>query len=424
MKYYTYSLGCKVNSYENAAICVLFEQKGYIFDKNEPDVVLINTCSVTHVADHKSRQHIRKMRKLFPSAILVVMGCYSQGNGEASKSLCNADIVLGTNNRLKIFKYIDEFLATHNPIIDIDNSPRKFTYEELGVTNFSEHARAYIKIQDGCDNFCSYCIIPYRRGKSRSRKMSNIINEATELVNNGYKELIITGINVGMYGKDIGSTFTELVKQLVNIKGLYRIRISSIELSEIDDELIELMKNNEKLAKHFHIPLQSGSDHILKLMARKYDRGEFIKKLKKIRETISDICLTTDVIVGFPNETEEDFIDTKNLIEEVEFNMLHVFPYSPREGTPAASMKNQINDAIKNSRVDTLINLSNTLWNKYCSRFLNQTLDFLVERYDSVHKVSIARSSNYLLTSIPNKELKPGDIVPICYNEILSNKNE
>lgn len=415
MTFYIFSLGCKVNSYECAAIASLLTKDGFIYDDKHPDVVIINTCSVTHVADQKSRQHIRKFRKLYPSSLIVAMGCYVQGNAETVKNECGADIIIGTNKRSEIPAKIREFMLKRQQIVDVDPLSRDFTYEELGVVSYSENIRAYLKIQDGCDNFCTYCIVPYRRGKSRSRDFLTIIKEAKELVEKGYQEIVLTGIHIGKYGKDINSSFSSLVEALCQIDGLYRLRISSLEESEIDDKLIHLLATNDKLAKHLHIPLQSGSDIILKRMARTYNTKEFLDKINKIKEQLPDICLTTDLIVGFPGETEADFDASYNFIKEVGFHQIHVFPYSPRTGSLAATFKDQIDPRIKTERVNKILELSNSLWNKYCTSFINKEVTIIVEKYNDKNDSYEGHSSNYLYLAIKDPNLRVGSIVKTTY---------
>ena len=415
MTFFTYTLGCKVNSYESSAVSSLLLKEGYLFSETNPDVIVINTCSVTHVADQKSRQHIRKFRKLYPQAIIVVMGCYAQANSKFIKEECDADIVIGTSKRNEIPSLIKEYIASNKKLeVELTN-PRCYEYEELGITSYSENIRAYLKIQDGCDNFCSYCIVPYRRGKARSRAFNNVIEEARELVKKGYKEIVLTGIHVGMYGKDIGTSFSNLVKELVKIEDLYRLRISSIEESEIDDELINLVATNPKVAKHLHIPLQSGSDPILKRMARKYNTEEFYNKLHKIKSLLPNVCFTTDLIVGFPGESEEDFLNSYNFIQKVGFNQIHVFPYSMREGSLAATFLGQIDPRIKNERVNKIMDLSSKLWNEYQEANKGKEVEVIIEKYDNKSKSYIGHSSNYLLLQIKDDSLHVGSIVKTIY---------
>lgn len=417
MKYMVYSLGCKVNSYECSAISSLLNSAGYIEDSSNPDVVIINTCSVTSTADQKSRQHIRKFKKLYPDAIIIVMGCYSQGNAEFIFNEIKPTIVLGTKYRNDILDLINEYKSTGKPILKIDDNPRKFNYEELGVTSCSENTRAYLKIQDGCNNFCTYCIIPYRRGKMRSRNKFEILKEANYLVETGHKEIVLSGIHVGGYGQDLESeSFSKLVSELLDVKGLDSLRISSIEESEIDDELISIINERGNIAHHLHIPLQSGSNKILKIMNRKYDQSQFINKIEKIRNALPDVAISTDVIVGFPGETEEDFIETYKTCEKC-FDMIHVFPFSPRTGTPAAKMKEQIPSNIKAERVNRLIELSNSLWKKFSKRFIDTKVTVLVEQFDEKNSINIGHTSNYIEVKIPSSSSKVGEFVEVVLKE-------
>lgn len=413
----TISLGCKVNAYEISALSSRLKEHGFKEDNNNPDVAIINTCSVTSTADQKSRQHIRKLINNYPNAIVVVMGCYSQGHHKFIFDEIKPNIVVGTNHRSDLVDLI--LKADKSTYLDLteDNS-RTFEYEELGITNLSENVRSYLKIQDGCDNFCSYCLIPLRRGKARNRNHDLIVKEANYLVNEGYQEIVLTGIHVGGYQKDNPTdSFSNLVNDLLNIKDLYRLRISSIEESEIDDKLIELINTNDKLANHFHIPLQSGSDTVLKRMNRKYNKAQFLNKIKMIKKACPDVALTTDVIVGFPGESEEEFNETYEFIKECGFNMLHVFPFSSREGTTASKMPNQIDPKIKKQRALKLIELSNELWDEYTNKFVNKEVEVLVEQFDPINKVNIGHTSNYLEVKIPDNENKVGKIVKTIYKK-------
>ena len=413
--YTTISLGCKVNSYEISALTMRLQELGYVEDKNNPTVAIINTCSITATADQKSRQHIRKLLNNYPNAIVVVMGCYSQGHHDFIKNEIKPHIITGTSNRDKLVELIENY-SKQAPIDITENNPRLYQYEELGITNHSENVRAYLKIEDGCDNFCSYCLIPYRRGRARSRNHEEVIKEATSLVKNGYQEIVLTGIHVGGYGKDLDNyTFSKLVKELLDIKDLYRLRISSIEESEIDNDLIQLINTKDNLANHFHIPLQSGCDTVLKRMNRKYTCEQFLNKLKLIKEACPNVALTTDVIVGFPGETDEEFEQTYKFIQECGFNMLHVFPFSSREGTIAARMPNQIDPRIKKERTLRLIELSNRLWNEYTNKFVGKEVEVLIEQYDEKNHLNIGHTSNYLEVKIPDLENKVGKIIKTEY---------
>ena len=422
MNYKIFSLGCKVNSYECSALASLLNEKGYEpCLEGSPDAFIINTCSVTQTADQKSRQHIRKFQRENPSSIIVVMGCYSQGNADFIAKDINPQILIGTSHRNEIPDLIDEYLKTRESIVKVDDNPRLFNYEEFVATACSENTRAYLKIEDGCNNFCTYCLIPYRRGRLRSRQFDDVMNEARHLVKLGYQEIVLTGIHVGGYGEDLeNASFSSLVESLLNIEGLKSLRISSIEASEIDDKLISFYGKYPNLARHIHIPLQSGSEHILKLMGRKYTKAQFLEKIKKLKEQLPDVALSTDVIVGFPSETEEEFLESKAFIEECGFHQLHVFPFSAREGTPAYEMKNQIDPRIKKARVGVLLDLSKKLWEEYVSRFIDKELPVLIERKENDYL--IGRTSNYIELKISSKEEKVGDIinVKITKNMIIS----
>ena len=408
----TYNLGCKVNAYELSAISSLLIKEGFKEDNEHPDVVIINTCSVTATADQKSRQHIRKMQKLFPNAVIAVMGCYAQGNYKFIEEEIKPTILLGTSHRKDVVELIKQALKDHEYKTLIEENTRQFEYEELGITSYSENVRAFLKIQDGCNNFCTYCIVPYRRGKMRSRNKENVINEAKYLVKQGYQEIVLSGIHVGGYGQDLKDcSFSDLVEELSDIPNLKSLRISSIEESEIDDKLINLIKTKDNLAKHLHIPLQSGSTHVLKMINRKYTREQFIERIKEIKTLVPNVMISGDVIVGFPQETEEDFMDTYNLCKEC-FDMLHVFPYSQRPGTVAARMEGQISPEVKKDRSRRLLALGDELYANYANKFVGQEVTVLIEKYDEKQQAYIGHTSNYLEVKIP-MESKVGEFKTI-----------
>lgn len=415
MTYFIFSLGCKVNSYECSALASSLRKRGYFEDDKNPDVVIINTCSVTATADQKSRQHIRKFKALYPNAVIVVMGCYAQGNSSFIAKDIEADIIVGTSHRNEIINLIEDFKNNHQQIVKVDANIRaNKCYEELGVTAYSENVRAYLKIQDGCNNFCSYCLIPYRRGSSRSRKKEDVILEAKHLIKEGYKEIVLTGIDVSSYGVDLGNTtLVDLVKELLSLDNLPSLRISSIEAGDMSDELLELYASNNKLAKHMHIPLQSGSETVMKRMHRKYNRELYLTKIKKLREYCPDIMISTDVITGFPGESDEEFLETRNFIKECGFNQLHVFPFSPRSGTLAYSMPDQVEVSIKKERTRNLLDLSKELWDLYVNRFIDQDIDVLIEKFDEKKKLNIGHTSNYIEVAIPSNEGKVGEKIRI-----------
>lgn len=380
MKVGVCSLGCKVNLYECEYITSLFKEKGYeIKDFNDDcDIYVINTCTVTNNADSKSRKMINHIRNNHPNSILVVCGCFIESSKFSYTE--GIDIVIGNHNKSKVVSEVERYIKEKQTRILEDNM-RCVPFEDMEITYFEDRTRAFVKIQDGCCNFCSYCIIPYVRGPIRSKSYDKVINEITKLVNNDYKEIVLTGIHTGSYGSDIGTNFSNLLDDLLNIEKLQRLRISSIEITELDDKFLKLLEN-DKLCNHLHIPLQSGSDEILKLMNRKYDKARFLEIINKIRKVRPDISITTDVIVGFPGETEEDFKECIDFIKKVNFSKLHVFPYSKRDGTKAASMPNQIDQSIKKERARALISLSSELEKKYAESFIGKTVSVLVETTD------------------------------------------
>ena len=408
-KFYILTLGCKVNAYESSAMREILLEHEYIeVDKDENcDVCIINTCSVTHVSDAKSRQMIRKMIKQNPNCIIAVVGCYSQMFKDIVKDIEGVNIVIGTKYRNKIYELIEEYKEKKIQIIKVDDYDPKQKFENMNVTPFLEMTRAYLKIQDGCNNFCTYCIIPYARGPQRSRDKFDIFNEVNDLLNKGYKEIVLTGIHTGSYGfENKEYRLSDLISDLINkFDNLYRIRISSIEIVEIDDKLIDLISNSKVVVDHLHIPLQAGSDEILKLMNRRYNIEYFKNVINKIREKVPNIAITTDVIVGFPYETDELFNKTVENIKEINFAQLHVFPYSPRKGTKAASMSNQIDPKIKKERVQILMNLSRKLNGAYIEKYLDKELDILFETIDNDGYL-YGHSSNYIkVRAKGNKEL-------------------
>ena len=390
------SLGCKVNSYENNALKELFLLNGFK-ENDEYDIVVINTCSVTAVADQKSRQIIRRERRNNPNAIFCVMGCYSQKNAEYVKKECGADIIVGTSNRDKVVDFVKQFIIDKKQIIAIENDPRKFKYESFGTVAIPNSTRAYVKIEDGCNNFCSYCTIPYTRGVARSRDKDEIINEISTLVEHGFKEIVLTGIHTAHYGLDNKTcSFSDLVEEICNIPDLYRLRISSIEESEIDDKFLELLDKYPCIAQHLHMPLQSGSKTVLKRMCRKYNVEDYINKVNKITKILPNIAITTDVIVGFPGETEEEFNETYNFIKKVNFAELHVFPFSAREGTKAYSMPDQVKSDVKAARVEKLLKLSEELHSKYVERFKGQEFEVILEERNKTTGLLSGFTSNYI----------------------------
>ena len=420
-----HTLGCKVNTYESNAMLKIFNEAGYqeVDFKQVADVYVINTCTVTNTGYSKSRQMIRKAIRKNPKATICVVGCYSQTAPEEIEKIEGVGVVLGTQYRSDIVKYVDEHLETGEMVIKVDNVMNLRKFEDLNIDRF-KNTRAFLKIQDGCNNFCTYCIIPYARGRVRSRQKESVLNQAQRLVDNGYVEIVLTGIHTAGYGEDLDDySFYELLVDLVKIKGLKRLRISSIETSQISDEIIDLIGSNEIIVDHLHVPLQAGSDATLKRMNRKYTTAEYLEKINKIRSYLPNIAFTTDVIVGFPGETDEEFEETYNFIKQVNYSELHVFPYSPRKNTPAAKMKDQVNDQIKHERANRLLQLSKELNNEFALKQIGKTLKVLFEKRDGEYL--IGHAGDYLKVKVKTADNLIGEIVTIKidkYDEILEGR--
>ena len=393
MKFLINTLGCKVNTYESNVIRDIFLNEGYEESNSNVDIAVINTCTVTNTSDSKSLKVIKHTIKNNPNAIVIVCGCFSQINPDRLKDMEGVSIVLGNYNKSKIMDYINQYKKNKKQIIDVrELNDEKF--ECMKLNNFNK-TRAFVKIEDGCENFCSYCIIPYSRGKVRSKLMEDVLDEVNTLVNNGHREIVLTGIHTGHYGADIKEyDFSDLLNEICKIKGLERLRISSIEITELDDKFLETLKNNKIIVDHMHIPLQSGCDKTLKEMNRKYDVAYFKDKIKKIRSIRPNISITTDVIVGFPNETEDDFNTTVNTIKEIKFTKLHVFPFSVRKGTVAETMENQIDEKTKKERVHILMNISKELELDYMNKFVGCEVEFIPEVLKDGY--IIGHTGNYL----------------------------
>lgn len=402
------TLGCKVNAYESEGMALVLDKIGYhqVKEGETPSVMVINTCTVTGTSDKKSRQMIHRAIKNQPNAIICVVGCYSQLASEQVAEIPGVNIVLGTNNRSKIGEYLLDYLKNKQQIIAVSDSLKNHDFDLLSVTNYHDTTRAYLKVQDGCNNFCSYCIVPYARGPIRSRDKDIILKEAQTLVDQGFQELVLTGIHTAGYGLDLEDySFADLLTDLVSkVKGLKRLRISSIEESEIDDKIIDLLKNSPIIVNHLHIPLQAGCDKTLKQMRRKYTLAQYEKTINKIRAAKPDIAITTDVIVGFPGESEADFEDTKQFIQKINFTQLHVFPYSSRAGTPAALMPNQIDPKVKKERVLELIKLSNEKAKRYARLHEDKLLPILFETYDENTETLEGHAPNYMRVKVKGKK--------------------
>ncbi|WP_342043369.1 tRNA (N(6)-L-threonylcarbamoyladenosine(37)-C(2))-methylthiotransferase MtaB [Bacillus sp. OTU2372] len=415
-----HTLGCKVNHYETEAIWQLFKQEGYerVDFESISDVYIINTCTVTNTGDKKSRQVIRRAVRKNPDAVICVTGCYAQTSPAEIMAIPGVDIVVGTQDRVKMLDYIEQFKAERQPINGVGNIMKNRVYEELDVPAFTDRTRASLKIQEGCNNFCTFCIIPWARGLMRSRDPKEVIHQAQQLVNAGYKEIVLTGIHTGGYGEDMKDyNLAALLRDLeAGVKGIERLRISSIEASQITDEVIEVIKHSKTIVRHLHIPLQSGSNTVLKRMRRKYTMEFFAERLERLKEVLPGLAVTSDVIVGFPGETEEEFMETYNFIKDHKFSELHVFPYSKRTGTPAARMEDQVDEEVKNERVHRLISLSDQLAKEYASLFEGDVLEVIPEeeyKEESNTGLFVGYSDNYLKVVFPATEAMIGKIVKV-----------
>lgn len=411
-----HTLGCKVNHYETEAIWQLFKENDYerVDFETNADVFIINTCTVTNTGDKKSRQVIRRAIRKNPDAVVCVTGCYAQTSPAEIMAIPGVDIVVGTQDRHKLISYIENYKQSRQPINGVGNIMKNRKYEELEVPYFTDRTRASLKIQEGCNNFCTFCIIPWARGLMRSRNPEQVVSQATTLVNSGYKEIVLTGIHTGGYGEDLKDyNLAQLLRDLEQVENLERIRISSIEASQLTDEVIDVIDKSTKVVRHLHIPLQSGSDTVLKRMRRKYTMAHFSERLQKLHKALPGLAVTSDVIVGFPGETEEEFQETYDFIVKHQFSELHVFPYSMRTGTPAARMTDQIDEEVKNERVHRLIKLSNQLAKDYASKFDQTVLEVIPEEKGSADGKLVGYADNYMKIEFEGDESLIGELVKV-----------
>lgn len=400
-----YTLGCKVNQYETNAMIEQFIRAGYeITDfENVANVYVINTCTVTNMSDRKSRQIIRRVKQISPKSTLVVTGCYAQVASKELEKIEDIDLIIGNTEKKDIVKIVENYKNKIN-MTDI-NEQKEFV--DFGATTYTEKTRAVIKVQDGCNNFCSYCIIPYAKGRVRSRKIENIIEEIKNIVKNGIQEVVITGIHVASYGLDFENEkirLIDLLEEINKIEGLKRIRLGSLEPNIITDEFVERLKRIDKICEHFHLSLQSGCTETLKRMNRKYTTENFEKVVERLRKTFPNVILTTDIIVGFPGETDEEFEITYRYLEKIKFYKMHVFKYSQRKGTRAAVMPNQIDGKIKEERSHKLIELSNKNEKEYLKKYINKEVKVLFEQEENGYFKG--HTSNYLLVKCKGKKLE------------------
>ena len=397
------TLGCKVNQYETNAMSQKFLEKGYKvieeYEQNgeKPDICIINTCTLTNMSDIKSRQMLRRVKENNKNVIVVAVGCYAQVAKNELNKIPEIDLVLGNNEKVNIVKYVEDYINENENNIEIEDVMQSRLFSDFGDITFTEKTRAVVKIQDGCDRFCSYCIIPYARGRVRSRKPESIISEITKIAEKDIKEVVITGIHIASYGKDFKEEYKliDLLEEINKIDGIERIRLGSIEPLLITDEFVERLKKLDKICHHFHLSLQSGCDETLKRMNRRYTTEQFKEIVKRLRNTYSDVNLTTDIIVGFPGETEEEFEKTYKFLDEIKFYKMHIFKYSQRKGTKAAVMQNQIPGDIKELRSRRLIELSNKNEFEINQKYIGKKVEVLFE--EEKEGVFKGHTANYIL---------------------------
>lgn len=429
------TLGCKVNYYDTEAIWQVFKSAGYqrVDFEQAADVYVINTCSVTNTGDKKSRQMIRRAVRRNPEAVVAVTGCYAQLAPAEVAAIAGVDLVVGNDRRSQVVHLVEAVRREQHPYQSVGNILKTREFEEMDVPYFEERTRANLKIQDGCNNFCTFCVIPYARGLIRSRKPENIVLQARKLAQAGFREIVLTGIHTGGYGADLdGYRLSHLIEELEQVEELYRMRISSIEASEIDDRLIEVLRQSHKVCRHLHIPLQAGHNQVLRKMNRHYTVEAFAEKLAKLRDALPELAITSDVIVGFPGETDEYFAATEEFVAQQRFSQLHVFPYSPRTGTPAARFDGQVPEDVKEERVQRLLSLSEELTQSYAQTFVGRALEVIPEEPLNLEEGRpgegpegqpgywlVGHTDNYLKVAFPVPETAAQDVLgQVCLVEL------
>lgn len=417
------TLGCKVNRYETEAMQKLFEAAGYEItaETEVADVVVVNTCTVTSLSSQKSRQIIRRAARANEKAVLVVVGCYAQNQPQEISKIEGVDIIIGTAERTKIVELVAQFLENRGEqILTVGEVGKIAEFEELPHT--PHRTRAFLKIEDGCNNFCTYCIIPFVRGRVRSRSLESIRAECLQLKNSGYKEIVLTGIHIGAYGKDFrdGTTLADAVKTVLEAANPARLRLGSIESAEMSDELIALMKTDSRICNHVHLPLQSGSDEILKSMRRPYTTKNFAELTARLTSEVPNISIGTDLIVGFPGETEELFAETAEFIKSQPFSKIHVFPYSAREGTVAAAMTNQLDGLTKKNRAGVALEISAAKEKSFAANLIGQTVQIIAETEEGGYIDGLTK--NYVRVYVPaNSKIKLGEFVTVEVEKVFRN---
>ncbi len=416
-----YTLGCKVNQYDTQAMQEKFIEKGYeITEFNGiADVYVINTCTVTNLGDRKSRQMIRRANRLNPNGFIAVVGCYAQTAPEEILNIPGVDLVLGTEDRKRIVEYVERAQNTRKPINAVQDITEIIEFEEMPIASYEGRTRAVLKIQEGCDRFCSYCIIPYARGPVRSRKPEYVISQIHRLVEAGFQEFVLTGIHIASYGKDLdGMDLLSLIGDISSIEGVKRIRLGSLEPTLLTEEFVGAIKAMPKVCRHYHISLQSGSDSTLKRMNRKYNTRKYREIVDRLRKHIPDVAITTDIMVGFPGETQEEFEETMDFVRNIGFSKIHVFKYSPRKGTPAARYKDQVPENIKESRSHKLIALGEKMETNYLQSFVGRDELVLFEEESRDNKGWYeGYTDHYIRVTVHGDENLIGNLVPVTLNE-------
>ena len=420
------TLGCKTNQYETNGMMQKFIEAGYKICNLEenPDIYVVNTCTVTNIADRKSRQSLRRVKE--NNTIVVAVGCYAQVAKEQLEQMPEIDIVLGNKEKKDIVKYVEEFLQKRTdlgkkeptPIVDVADISKQKDFDEYGCVTYTEKSRTEIKIQDGCNNFCTYCLIPYARGRIRSRKKENVLKEAQNIANEGIKEIVLTGIHIASYGKDFEEEYKliDLLEDLNKVQGIERIRLGSLEPTIITDEFTKRLSKLEKVCNHFHLSLQSGCNETLKRMNRKYTTEEFRKVVEILRKYFKDVNLTTDIIVGFPGETDEEFDITYKFLKEIAFYKMHVFKYSKRDGTVATKMPNQIDGTIAEERSKKLIELSEKNMKKYNSIYIGKELEVLFE--EKQDEFWTGHTKNYMVVKMKSENNLENKVLKVKINSV------
>ncbi len=413
------TLGCKVNLYDTEAMAELFTEKGYeVVDFEEyADVYLINTCTVTNLGDKKSRQMLRRAKRINPNSVVVATGCYAQVASEEVAKIEGINIVIGTKNRSEIVETVENYVAENGVVNNVSDIMGEKEFEPLQISRLTNRTRAYIKIQEGCNRYCTYCIIPYARGPIRSRKPEEVIEEVKKLAENGFKEVVLTGIHVASYGLDLGNiTLADIIEKVHSVNGIERIRFSSMEPLAIDDDFVARMAKLPKVCDHYHLSLQSGCNRTLKRMNRKYNAEQYAEACERLRNAFPNVAITTDIIVGFPDETEEDFKESLAFAEKMKLDKIHTFPYSPKKGTPAAKMKNQISGDVKSQRSKEMIALSDKMNIDFLNNNIGKTVPVLFE--DMENGFWQGHTTNYIKVLVKSDENLNNKIVDVKLDKI------